>query len=88
MLVSKKNKNIKKAINDRFFLVDSLDAVLAEYHSSMKKDNDGKILYDFIIRKLEKRRISEEQFINGLVSIIMIHVDFTAFKEELSKMLE
>ncbi len=88
VLISKKSRDIKKAINDRFFLVESLDDVLAEYHSLKKKDSDGKVLYDFLLKKLEKRRVSEEQFINDLVSIIMLYVDFTAFKEELSKMLE
>lgn len=82
------HRDIKKAINDRFFLVKSLDGVLPEYHSLKKKDSDGKVLYDFLLKKLEKRRVSEEQFINDLVSIIMLYMDFTAFKEELSKMLE
>ncbi len=87
VLVGKKNTEIKKSINDRFFVVESLDSVLTEYHSLNTQDNDGKALYDLLIKTLEKRRVTEEQFINGLVSIIMENVDFSSFQSALKNML-
>lgn len=81
------NEEHKKSINDRFFVVESLDSVLTEYHSLNTQDNDGKALYDLLIKTLEKRRVTEEQFINGLVSIIMGNVDFSSFQSPLKNML-
>lgn len=79
-------KEIKREINDIFFNVESIDAIISDYnfctnHSS--KDDNGKRLYRKLLNNLEKRNVSEESFIKELCEIIMRHEDFEPFKKQL-----
>lgn len=88
MLIMKPNRVVKKEINDNFFIVESLDAILSDYCiGESQKDNNGKTLYAKILRDLEKRKISEEVFVSGLSKIIMKNHDFSRFEKSLSKTL-
>ena len=80
-----KFKDIKKEINDMFFTVESVDAILSDY--TAEKDNNGKALYRKLLSNLEKRRISEEAFIKELCDIIIKYVDFTSFEDDLKRKL-
>ena len=73
---------VKREINDTFFNVESVDAILTDY--IQEGDNNGKALYRKLLSNLEKRSISEEAFVKGLCDVIMRHEDFTAFSSELT----
>jgi hypothetical protein len=75
-------KGVKKEINDTFFYVESIDAILADY--IQEGDNNGKALYRKLLSNLEKRSISEEAFIKGLCDLIMPHESISAFSSELT----
>ena len=72
---------IKKEINDSFFVVESLDDILADYYS--EGDNNGKSLYRKLLQNIEKRGVSEEAFVKELCDIIMRYENFTEFATEL-----
>lgn len=74
-------KTEKKKINDTFFSVESLDEILANYIN--EGDNNGKGLYRKILSNLEKRGISEENFVKELCEIIMQFRNFNSFSKEL-----
>lgn len=78
-------KEIKREINDRFFNVESIDAILTDYIQS--GDNSGKALYRKLLGNLEKRYITEEAFIKELCEIIMRHENFSVFSAELTSRL-
>ena len=82
------NPSLKKEINDYFFNIESLDYILADYFkNSVKKDNDGKTLYNELRRNLSKRNISEDSFIKELCNIIMKYEDFSKFTSDIKKFL-
>ena len=85
VITDSKLKNVKKAINDAFFNVDSIDAILADYIS--KGDDNGKALYRKLLQNLEKRKMSEELFITELCDIIIDNVDFSDFEKQLTEKL-
>ncbi len=72
---------IKKEINDSFFMVESLDDLLADYYS--EGDNNGKSLYRKLLKNLENRGISEEAFVKELCDVIMRYENFASFATEL-----
>ena len=78
-------KDVKKAVNDMFFNVDSIDTILCDYRG--EKDNNGKVLYRKLIQNLEKRQITEESFIKELCDIITDNINFSDFENELRKKL-
>lgn len=78
-------KTIKKEINDNFFNVESLDAILSDYNQT--GDNNGKKLYHKLVDNLGKRNISEEAFVKELCNIIMRHENFTEFESEIKSKL-
>ena len=79
-------KKIKKEINDGFFNVNSIDAILADYYS--EGDNNGKNLYRKLLQDLEKRGIVEEVFVKELCDIIMKHENFESFIADLKSKLK
>lgn len=89
--VIKENKDskLKKVINDKYFIVDSLDSIVAEYNrETMNGSKDtNKNFYKFLCRQLNKIGTSEEVFIGGLCDDIINNVDFTRFIKNLEKML-
>ena len=91
ILIVSPKLSIKKAINDKYFFVKSLDSILSEYKTEKlnKKDNNGKILYKKLLTDLENRKISEDIFIRNLCEIICNskEVNFDTFKENLNKIL-
>jgi hypothetical protein len=78
-------KAVKRKINDNFFNVESLDAILSDYNQA--GDDNGKALYRKLVDNLKKRDISEEAFVKGLCDIIMCHEDFTKFAPEITSRL-
>lgn len=98
ILLIRPNVKIKKEINDNFFQIESLEEILKMYKNSEKvisqergekycEDSDGKRLYKVLIKGLEKQRISEESFIQGLYDIIRNNVDLKEFYLTLKRSL-
>lgn len=58
-----------------------------ERNENYKEDKDGKRLYTFLLKNLNKRKITEEHFINGLYDIIKENIDLSEFNANLQKKL-
>ncbi|MBE6873184.1 MAG: ATP-binding cassette domain-containing protein [Ruminococcus albus] len=98
-LIDNPDSTIKKKINDTFFSVSSLDSIISEYRINEKKekdirgeeykeDKDGKRFYQkWIIPTLAKYKISENEFIDELFSIIKSDVDMTIFNNNLQRLM-
>ena len=88
VLMDKKDNVIYKKINDEFFQLKSLNAVIQDYRNNLSgNDNNGKILYKSILKTLRERSIDEHQFVDRLAKIIKETVDFSAFNASISKSL-
>lgn len=89
VLITEVNTEIKKAINDKFFYVKSIDNLIAEYYkTNKKKDKDGKELYKIIRLDLETRSIAEMTFVEGICKIAKQYIDFSKFENNLEKFLK
>lgn len=90
--VLKENENpiLKKVISDKYFIVDSLDQIIAEYNEGTKagRNDNNKNFYDFILNRLVRMGTSEETFINGLCDDIINAVDMKKFIETISELLK
>lgn len=89
--VIKDNSNpvLRRIINDKYFIVDSLDSVVSAYNNETlngKRDND-KNFYEVLCKQLKQIGTSEEIFINGLCDEIIHSVDFSRFKQSLLAIL-
>ncbi|MDR2376252.1 MAG: AAA family ATPase [Treponema sp.] len=96
VLLQRPDLALKKEINDKFFQIESLENLVDEYRKNEDKnkkalddkyrdDSDGKRLYNFLLRNLKSHQISEEVFVAGLYEIIIKHVDFSTFYDNLQK---
>jgi AAA15 family ATPase/GTPase len=97
-LLSTPNLNLKKQINDNFFEVESIDSIINEYRENelqnkkllgdkYRDDNDGKRLYNQLLKNMMRHQISEETFISGLYGIIIKNVNFDSFYASLKREL-
>jgi predicted ATPase len=97
-LLVTQNLNLKKHINDNFFEIESLESLIDEYRKNesqsrkllaekYRDDNDGKRLYNQLIKNMQKHQISEETFILGLYEIIIKNISFDSFYTNLKKEL-
>lgn len=77
--------DLKKEINDKFFVVNTIDSIHSE--CIKKNSSDGKPFYKMLIQDLKQRRISEDAFIHGLVDIIDHNLDTKKFSENLLRIL-
>ncbi|MDR3343093.1 MAG: ATP-binding protein [Treponema sp.] len=98
ILIAMPNLTLKKQINDKFFQVQSLESLIDEYRKNeeqnkrllpdkFREDNDGKRLYNLLLKNMQSHQITEESFITGLYEIIIKHSDFDAFYTNLKKEL-
>lgn len=98
VLISHVDYKIKKSINDSLFSIESIDTVIRKYldneeelksrlNTRYKSDNDGKRLYQILLKNLSQRKVSESEFINVLFQIIKENVNFDGFKAQLLKAL-
>ena len=86
VLIEYQNDDVKKEINDRFFRVESVKGLLETYNTA--DDRNGKKLYNILKKNLEKHKISEDDFIKGVVKIIMKHEELDAFESGVKKIIE
>jgi predicted ATPase len=88
VLVDNKNQAIFKRINDDLFQLKSLTELVTEYKNNVNsKDNNGKRLYSTLLAAVKERKIDEPAFVSRIATIIEENVDFTSFKENLTKVV-
>ena len=79
---------LKKKINDKYFLIESIDTIYEQYARELNcTDNNKKILYEAILTNLSKRNITEESFVLKLTDDIIEFVDFSAFLRNLTSLI-
>lgn len=89
--VVKENSNppFKRIINDKYFIVHSLDEIVSQYNKGVlngSKDNN-KNFYSKIRTELENIGTNEQVFIVGLCEDILDNIDTHSFIESLRKQL-
>lgn len=89
--VIKENKDpkLKKIINDKYFIVKSLDEILADYtKGTLAGENDNnKNFYKKIRENLKDIGTDEKVFISGLCDDLIENIEMNKFIESLKKML-
>ena len=78
---------VKRQINDTFFIVRSLDEIVSEYNRDPARKQGDKSFYRYIISELDAIDTKEEVFVDGLVKIISEQLDVSKFIENLRKHL-
>ncbi|KHS65561.1 hypothetical protein QT13_17700 [Pectobacterium brasiliense] len=86
----RKDERIRKIINDKYFLLKSLDYLVSEHNEKYKTqpENPDKKFYFRIKSDLESRNITESSFIQYLCNDIREVIDFTSFEETVEKLLD
>ena len=88
IVISKPNIQLKKTINDKYFPVESLDALVVEHNAQYPNtDHPDKKFYFRLRKNLESRGVDELMFIHKLSDDIMSVVSFSNFSDSLEKML-
>lgn len=90
ILIDNEDYHAKKFLNDRFFQLDSLDGILEEYHNAVEKstkDKNGKKLYSLLKKHLDKQKITEDEFINGIYDLIQEKENFSKFINNLGQIV-
>lgn len=84
------NKQLRKIIKDKYFVVTSLDNIIAEYNKGTLNGNadNNKNFYNDLCKNLKNIGTSEETFVCGLCDDIMSNVDFEKFVDNLKKITE
>lgn len=85
-----RDKKLRKIIKDKYFVVTSLDNIIAEYNKGTLNENadNNKSFYNVLCKNLKDIGTSEDTFISGLCDDIMTNVDFTKFANDLKKVSE
>ena len=89
--VVKENKNprLKRIINDKYFIVQSLDEIISQYNKGVLDGNsdNNKNFYKKLISELSSFGTKESVFISGLCDDIIENVDVSIFTESIKKLL-
>jgi len=87
--IENKNPALKKVINDKYFLIKSIDDFIAEHNLQFKTEpkNPDKKFYSRIKSDLQERGMDESYFISNLIEDIKKHVSFDGFKRALQNQL-
>lgn len=78
-------REIKKEINDTFFEIDTIDAILERENYQRDGDKNGKSLYGKLRENYQRRGISEDAFIKELCNILYNYISFTNFEKSLKQ---
>lgn len=88
--VIKENKHpeLRRIINDKYFIVNSLDNIVADYTKETMKNlsDNNKNFYSKIRKELMNIGTDEEVFVNGLCDDIMSKIDVSKFVASLRKL--
>lgn len=94
-LLIKPDIKIKKELNDYIFTLQSIDQIISEYKEEEKKRKldlgkgytDGKNFYKKLLKILNDRNISEEEFIEVIYKVLIDNIDLKKFCERLREIL-
>ena len=90
--VIKENTNLalRRIINDKYFIVSSLNDIVAEYNKGTLEGatDNNKNFYGVLIKHLASIGTSEDIFVTGLCDDIINNVDFTKFVNALKQVFE
>lgn len=83
------NKDLKKAINDTIFTVNSLDNIKSKFEENCKnvKESDNKKLYALLKNDIENRGIKEAEFITYLLPLLCDKTPTDKFTKQLKDMI-
>ncbi len=84
------NPTLRRIINDKYFIVDSLENIVAEYNQGTlngSKDTD-KNFYTFLINHLQRIGTQETTFVSGICDEIIKNLDFSNFTNSLTMLLQ
>ena len=89
VIIEEPDNKIIRILNDNYFTIKSIENLTKEYKVKYPTtpSHPEKKLYFRLQKDLEKRKISEEYFINNFCDDLMRHVDFTDFIENIKKCL-
>lgn len=90
IFIKSPNLKLKKIINDKYFPVDSIDALVAEHNNKYPNnvDHPEKKLYFRLRKNLESRSIDDLMFVNKLSEDIMKVISFDKFSKSLERLLK
>lgn len=90
VILKNQDMNLRKIINDKYFQVKSLDSIVSEFQATYpdNTEKDNKKLYFSLIKDLESRNITENQFIIYLSDDLLNYFDFSHFIVLLKKLLQ
>lgn len=90
--IIKQNENpqLKRIINDKYFIVNSLDDIISQYNQKTLSgsNDDNKNFYKKIISELNQIGTSEAVFIAGLCDDIIENIDTNRFINSLKQQLQ
>lgn len=89
IVFKKTNEKLRKAINDKYFPIKSLDDLSAEHQNQYNEQakSPDKLFYFRVKKDLESRNIEESYFIRNLSEDIKKEVDFSTFTRGLTRLL-
>lgn len=89
VIIKRSNPKLRRMINDKYFIIDSLDSIVSEYNKgTLSGANDNnKNFYSFLIKYLIKGGITEDVFIANITNDILSEVDTTSFITSLKDMI-
>ena len=89
IVYKRKDEQIRKIINDKYFILKSLDDLVAEHNEKYKTtpENPDKKFYFRVKSDLESRSIPESSFIQYLCQDIRNVIDFSTFENTIEKLL-
>lgn len=88
VIIENKHKGLKKEINDKFFIVHTVDSIASEYiqsHQGLKQNE--KDFYCILLKELKRINIKEESFIEELSNLVVEKLDSSSFVSGLKEMI-
>lgn len=84
------NQTMRKIINDKYFIVDSLDSIVSQFNNDVSRGqtDSNKGFYAFLCRKLKDMGTSEDIFLEGICSDIIANVNTDSFRKSLNKIFD
>ena len=81
IIIENPDIKLKKILNDKYFTISSLDTLINEHNLNypVKPENADKKFYFRLRKDLEKRGITEENFLTNLSDDLLENVNFTKF---------